>query len=283
MNTTPPIPAGMPAASTLFTGNWLRLQACGHWEYAERMRASGAVVIAALTPGDEVLFVEQFRVPVAQWTIEMPAGLVGDLADARDESVLLAAARELEEETGWRPARVEFLHAGPSSAGMSNEIISFVRAHELRKPPRTSVCTRCRARRRTLGSWRRPPRVIRSIPNYSPGCGFCTTAQAERATRSIQPDCSMGHQRMARWLGDGLGPARQAHGRSHGREVRGRRRLQAPASAHAGAKRRLLDKLGSMRQQDLQRQVMPQCHAQHGQHHQPGEQDADAAPERIAG
>ena len=133
MNTTPPIPAGMPAVSTLFTGNWLRLQACGHWEYAERSRASGAVVIVALTPGDQVLFVEQFRVPVAQWTIEMPAGLVGDLADARDESVLLAAARELEEETGWRPARVEFLHAGPSSAGMSNEIISFVRAHELRK------------------------------------------------------------------------------------------------------------------------------------------------------
>ena len=133
MSTTPPIPADLPAVSTLFTGNWLRLQVRGRWEYAERTRASGAVIIVALTPADEVLFVEQFRVALAQWTIEMPAGLVGDLADAHDESVLLAAARELEEETGWRAARIEFLHAGPSSAGMSNEIISFVRALDLSK------------------------------------------------------------------------------------------------------------------------------------------------------
>lgn len=126
----PPVPT-MPPVRTLHRGEWLQLQACGRWEYAERVRASGAVVIVALTPDDEVLFVEQFRVPVRQWTIEMPAGLIGDEHDAQDESALAAAARELEEETGWRPARVEFLHTGPSSAGMSNEAISFVRAHEL--------------------------------------------------------------------------------------------------------------------------------------------------------
>ena len=129
-----PVPApapALPAAHTLHQGDWLRLCACGRWEYAERTRASGAVVIVALTPADEVLFVEQFRVPVAQWTIEMPAGLVGDEAGARGESALAAAARELEEETGWRPARVGFLHEGPSSAGMSNEQIAFVRAWDL--------------------------------------------------------------------------------------------------------------------------------------------------------
>lgn len=121
----------LPPVRTLHEGDWLRLRVCGQWEYAERTRASGAVVIVALTPADEVLLVEQFRVAVASWTIEMPAGLVGDGAGEDGEDALRAAARELEEETGWRPARVSFLHEGPSSAGMSNEQIAFVRAHDL--------------------------------------------------------------------------------------------------------------------------------------------------------
>ena len=61
----------------------------------------------------------------------MPAGLVGDLAGNPEESVLAAAARELTEETGYRAGRIEFLMAGPSSAGMSNEMIAFVRAYDL--------------------------------------------------------------------------------------------------------------------------------------------------------
>ena len=63
----------------------------------------------------------------------MPAGLVGDLADQADESALLAAQRELEEETGYRCQRVEFIHRGPSSSGMSTEMITFVRAWDLQK------------------------------------------------------------------------------------------------------------------------------------------------------
>src|SRR5262249_16242945 len=42
-----------------------------------------------------------------------------------------AAEREILEETGYRAGRVEFLMAGPSSAGMSNEMIAFVRAYDL--------------------------------------------------------------------------------------------------------------------------------------------------------
>ena len=61
----------------------------------------------------------------------MPAGLVGDLEPG--ESLDNAALRELEEETGWQAERVEFLMAGPSSSGMSNEMIAFVRAHGLRR------------------------------------------------------------------------------------------------------------------------------------------------------
>lgn len=116
---------------TLYAGRWLRLCRRGRWEYAERTNPAGAAIIIAVTPADNVLFVEQYRVPILARTIEMPAGLVGDLAGHEHEGILLAAGRELEEETGWRCARVELLHQGPSSAGMSTEMIAFVRAHDL--------------------------------------------------------------------------------------------------------------------------------------------------------
>ncbi len=125
-----PVPApALPAAHTLHQGDWLRLCRRGRWEYAERTNAGSAVIVVAVTPEDRIVFVEQFREPIQQRSIEMPAGLVGDIDG--EESIELAAQRELEEETGWRPARVGFLHEGPSSAGMSNEQIAFVRAWDL--------------------------------------------------------------------------------------------------------------------------------------------------------
>jgi ADP-ribose pyrophosphatase len=128
------IPADADApVETLHEGRWLSLRKRGRWEYAERNNPGGAVIILAVTPDDNVLFVEQYRVSILQNTIEMPAGLVGDLADQVDESALLAAQRELEEETGYRCQRVEFVHCGPSSSGMSTEMITFVRAWQLEK------------------------------------------------------------------------------------------------------------------------------------------------------
>jgi ADP-ribose pyrophosphatase len=118
---------------TLYQGRWLRLRKRGRWEYAERTNPGGAVIILAVTPQDDILFVEQYRVAVQQYNIEMPAGLVGDLADQPHESALIAAQRELEEEPGYRCGRASFVHEGPSSSGMSNEIIAFVRAHDLVK------------------------------------------------------------------------------------------------------------------------------------------------------
>jgi ADP-ribose pyrophosphatase len=128
------IPADVRAPEeTLYEGRWLSLRKRGRWEYAERNNPGGAVIILAVTPDDNVLFVEQYRVSILQNTIEMPAGLVGDQAALADESALLAAQRELEEETGYRCQRVEFVHRGPSSSGMSTEMITFVRAWELEK------------------------------------------------------------------------------------------------------------------------------------------------------
>lgn len=117
---------------TVYEGKYLRMQVRGRWEYAERTHGKGmAAIIVAVTPDDNILFVEQFRVPLQARTIEMPAGLVGDI-DA-DESLELSAARELEEETGWRPAHCEVLMIGPTSSGMSTERIAFVRATGLTK------------------------------------------------------------------------------------------------------------------------------------------------------
>jgi len=113
--------------TTLYEGKWLRLQARGHWEYAERTNAGGmAVIIIAATPDDKLVLVEQFRIPVDGKTIEMPAGIVGDVHAG--ESLELAAERELLEETGWKAAKIEVLMIGPTSSGMSNERIAFVRA-----------------------------------------------------------------------------------------------------------------------------------------------------------
>ena len=112
---------------TVYEGKWLRMKLRGRWEYVERTNEGGlAVIIIAATPENKLLFVEQVRVPLDGKTIEMPAGLVGDV-DA-DESPELAAQRELLEETGWHAARVELLMTGPTSSGMSNERVAFVRA-----------------------------------------------------------------------------------------------------------------------------------------------------------
>lgn len=117
--------------TTLYQGRWLNMKRRRQWEYVERVHPGGAVAIIAVTDAGALLLVEQYRVPIARTTIELPAGLVGDLAHASDESLLDAAGRELEEETGYRCARIEPLHSGPSSAGMSTEIIHYVRAHGL--------------------------------------------------------------------------------------------------------------------------------------------------------
>ena len=118
---------------TLYQGKWLNMKQRAHWEYVERVNPGGAVAIVAVTDAGHLLLVEQPRVPISCTTIELPAGLVGDLEYADDERLLSAAQRELEEETGYRCERIEHLHSGPTSAGMSTEFIHFVRALDLEK------------------------------------------------------------------------------------------------------------------------------------------------------
>lgn len=123
-------PASEPRV--VYEGKYQRMVVRGTWEYSERTHAGGlAAIIIAVTPDDEVLFVEQFRVPLQARTIEMPAGLVGDITAG--ESIEASAIRELEEETGWTADHADVLMIGPTSSGASSEKIAFVRATGLRR------------------------------------------------------------------------------------------------------------------------------------------------------
>jgi len=116
--------------TTLYQGRYLRLAERDRWEFVSRSNARCVVALVAVTPAREIVLVEQYRKPVESSVIELPAGLVGDLSDP-DESILVAAARELEEETGFVATDMKLMMECPSSAGMSDEVISFVLANGL--------------------------------------------------------------------------------------------------------------------------------------------------------
>jgi len=120
------------APRVVYEGHYQRMVVRGNWEYVERTHPGGlAAIVVAVTPEDKVLFVEQFRIPLQARTIEMPAGLVGDVHTG--ESIEQSSIRELEEETGWTAGHAEVLMIGPTSSGSSSEKIAFVRATGLRK------------------------------------------------------------------------------------------------------------------------------------------------------
>ncbi|SFF63942.1 ADP-ribose pyrophosphatase [Fontimonas thermophila] len=123
----------MSAIQELHTGDFLRLLRDGHWEYVARTNSTGAVFIVAITPHQELVLVEQYRVPLRARTIELPAGMIGDEAHLRDETLFDSALRELEEETGYRGRRAELLMSGPVAAGLTSEILHLVRVHDLER------------------------------------------------------------------------------------------------------------------------------------------------------
>jgi ADP-ribose pyrophosphatase len=121
------------SARVLHEGRYLRLVDEGGWEYVTRHAVSGIVVLVAITPARELVLVEQLRRAVHGRVIELPAGLVGDTADRSDESLASAAHRELVEETGFEAREVRELVAGPIAVGVSDEIVTFFEARDLRR------------------------------------------------------------------------------------------------------------------------------------------------------
>ena len=112
-------------------GKFITARTRGKWEYVTRARGNRAAVILAIDADDHVLLVEQFRVPLGKACLELPAGLIGDDDGSPDEDPAEAAARELEEETGYRAARIEVIGEFYSSPGMVSESFTLLRAHGL--------------------------------------------------------------------------------------------------------------------------------------------------------
>lgn len=123
----------LPEKICLHRGKHLQLIACGHWEYATRTVATGAVGIIAITPDQRIVLVEQFRIPAGRRVIEIPAGLVGDQAELAGEDLLVAAQRELLEETGYESEKWTQLIEGYSSPGLTDEAIVLFLAEDARK------------------------------------------------------------------------------------------------------------------------------------------------------
>ncbi|MEG3181738.1 NUDIX hydrolase [Sphingomonas sp. LT1P40] len=114
---------------TVWQGKFITVKRQGRWEYVSRARGIRAAVIVAIDDDGHLLLVEQYRVPLGRSCLELPAGLVGD--DTDGEAAETAAARELEEETGYRPGRIEALGEYFSSPGMVSESFTLVRARDL--------------------------------------------------------------------------------------------------------------------------------------------------------
>lgn len=93
----------------------------------------GAVAIVALDDEDRVLLVRQYRTAAGQTLLEIPAGTLDvDEATGATEDPDGAAARELEEETGFRAGRWRKLGAFWTAPGFATELMHLYLATDLR-------------------------------------------------------------------------------------------------------------------------------------------------------
>lgn len=95
------------------------------------------VNVIAVTPDDQLVMIEQFRVGTNTVELEIPGGMI----DPKDASPLEAGLRELREETGYEGDRAEVLgKIFPNPAIMSNTCFTIlVRNCELKHPTEFDV------------------------------------------------------------------------------------------------------------------------------------------------
>jgi ADP-ribose pyrophosphatase len=97
----------------------------------EYMAHTGAVAILALDERDRMLVIKQYRHPIRMREWELPAGLL----DVAGESPLLAAQRELAEETDLVAESWGLLCEFTTTAGGSNEVIRVFLARGVSAAP----------------------------------------------------------------------------------------------------------------------------------------------------
>lgn len=98
-----------------------------HWDYVAHRK--GAAAVLAVLPDGKILMVRQNRNALERDTLEIPAGA----RDSVEEPTRVCAARELEEETGYRPGHMEPLITVATTVAFCNEVIDIYLATELVK------------------------------------------------------------------------------------------------------------------------------------------------------
>jgi ADP-ribose pyrophosphatase len=124
------------APKTVWECHWWRVEeritgkdgADRRW-YSVHRPDPNTVSILGLTDDKLVPVVRQWRVPLQAHVWELPAGLL----DEPGEDMELTAARELEEETGWRAGCVLPLLSGTTSSGLTDELFNGFLGLELSK------------------------------------------------------------------------------------------------------------------------------------------------------
>jgi ADP-ribose pyrophosphatase len=94
------------------------------------VRSPGAVGVVPLLHRNgvrTVVLVRQYRPPLDRVVLEIPAGI----RDVLNEPTEVTAARELAEEVGLEPARLEYLTHYYTSGGMTDSILHLYLATEL--------------------------------------------------------------------------------------------------------------------------------------------------------
>ena len=90
------------------------------------VRHPGAVAIVPVLD-DSIILLRQFRAPLRQLLLEIPAGKL----DVEGEAPATAAERECEEEIGYRPGRLAHLRTIYTTPGFSDERIELYLATDL--------------------------------------------------------------------------------------------------------------------------------------------------------
>ena len=86
----------------------------------------GAAAVLAFLDDENIVLVEQYRLPIKQVMIEIPAGKLD-----KNEDPKVSAVRELEEETGYKAENIEYLGRISTAPGFCDEIIYIYKAENL--------------------------------------------------------------------------------------------------------------------------------------------------------
>ena len=110
----------------------------GHPTSVECIRHPGAAAVIPLLGDGRVVLLRQYRHAVGGTILEIPAGKLDPGERPED-----CARREVEEETGYRPGRLESLGSILTTPGFTDEVIWLYLAHELRPCPARPEADEC--------------------------------------------------------------------------------------------------------------------------------------------